>query len=344
MFRRSVVKRIEKKGRSALIEALEPRELLSATAPFRGLSSTLSALPGTYDGTVHIGGRTAHGNHVLALTFSSQTSGGQLSGAMTVQGLGAYAFTGTFVKNNLDLVFNDAGPSAGRLIAHVNSDASLLVGRFIDLTANRQIVGFARATPGAAAAAASGIPATVGSTTSSSTFQQTNMIGSYTGPAHLTGAKVYQLSISKYNTTLVINAESDPGLLTGTLSLLNTTMNFTGTLAGGKLDFVLTGAGAGEGSAQVDRTGYKLSGSLTVRFAAGPIHGHYVLYNPSNPKPAATTTSGSSVAANGSGLPGTLGGAPTPVTVPPTLGSSNPSSGTGTTLGGSGGLLPTTGP
>ena len=315
-----------------MLEALESRQLLS-------VAPTIT-LPGTYDGNVHIegGGKATAGNHAFALTLSSQ-SGGQLAGAMTVTGVGAYVFTGTLTGGRMTLYFNDAGPSAGKFVGRVNTDGSLITGRWTDVTGKRRISGAVRATPGTTAASAPGVPSTVGTTSSSTTLSQQNVIAGYSGRAHMRGPDAFKLSISPYTITLHITNESDSGLVSGTLGLLNQTINFTGLVGGGQMSFVLTGPAAGEGSASVGSTARRISGSLVARFPAGPVRCSFVLYNPSAPKVGAAGTGSTGTAFNGSGLPGQPGN-PTPITTLPT-----PGTGTGTTGTGLGttGFIPPTG-
>jgi hypothetical protein len=308
--------------------------LLSAAAPI--------TLPSTYDGTLHAGGpKATAGDHTFALTLTSQSADGLLSGAMTVTGIGAYLFTGTLTRNTMTVYFHDSGASAGRFVGRVNSDGSQIVGRWLDLTGTEHINGSVHATPGNTAASAPGVPTTVGVTSSSTTLQQKNLIASYSGRAHVTGPSAFQLSISPYTITLNLTNETNTGLVTGKMGLLNTTLNFTGLVTGSQLNFVLTGPAAGEGSASMNSTGGRLTGSLVARFAAGQVRGAFVLFNPSAPKAGAGNGGSTSTAFNGSGLPGQPG-SPTPVSTLPTGGTTG---GTGTTgLGGTGFIPPTTTP
>ena len=333
MFWRRTASRKNKRPRvnqhRPMLEALESRQLLSIT------------LPSTYDGTLHTGGTKATANHAFALTLTNQSADGQLSGAMNVTGIGAFLFTGTLDRGTMTLYFHDAGPTAGRFSARVNSDGSLIVGRWMDMTGKQRTNAFVRATPGTTAASAPGVPTTVGTTSSSTTLSQKNLVAGYSGKAHLTGPNSFQLSISPYTVTAVISNESDAGLVSGTLTMLNQTLNLTGLVSGGQLNFVLSGPAAGEGSAVLNANGGRLFGSTVVRFPTGQVRCNFILYNPSAPKAGATNTGSTSTAFNGSGLPGQPGSTPTPVSTVPTLGGT----GTGTTttpgLGGTSFIPPT---
>ena len=329
-------------GRVALVESLEPRQLLSAGPLGRAKSPANVTLGGTYAGNLHIGGKAANGtpNRAISISVNSDTPDGQVAGGMSVASMGTFAFTGTVINNQLLLIFHDAaGSVAGQVVARVDSDGSRLVGRVTEQTGGQRISGGFSAAPGGTPVDTSGIPAVVGSTVSSSTFQQKNLIGSYSGHAHLSGPRVFMFSVSPENIALGITRESDPGEVSGTLSLLNVNFNLDGIVNGDQLTFVLSGLGAGRGTATLVRSGAVLQGSLVDALPAGTIRGPFTLTNPT--ATSTSTTGGSTGAAAGANLPGSIGG---PTTVSPTpIGGT----GTGTGTGGLGSLggspIPTSG-
>jgi hypothetical protein len=280
-------------------------------------------------------------NRPISVTIDGQTPDNQLTGAIQAEGLGSFAFTGVLLRNEMVLVFHDAGASAGFIDARLAKDDSLLVGRFVDQTAGQKISGNFRATPGGAAASAAGVPTLVGASSAASTFQQQNLIGPYSGPAHLMAPRAFQVGVSPVPITLSIGTESDAGLVTGTLGLLNQAFTLSGVVDGSHLDFVLSGPGAGEGMATIGASAISLRGSLVLTLSAGTVRGTFALTNPVALQKVRPGTGGAGTAFNGPAIPGQPGSLPTPVTGFPTLGTGTGGTGTGSTgLGGSGGFIP----
>lgn len=316
------------------MESLESRQLLSAVAGLRHARADQSvSLSGTYSGTLHIPGKAANGtpDRTFSITVISDTPDGRITGGINIQSLGTFAFHGNVSHRQLLGIFHDAaGASAGEVIAKVSANGAFISGEVIDQTGSQRTTGKFTAAPGGAAVSIDSIPPVVGSTTSASTFQQQNLIGSYSGRTHLSGPRVFMFSVSPETITMAVTLESDAGEVSGTLSLLNVNFNFDGIVNGDQLTFVLGGLGGGRGTALLVRSGGILEGVLTDTLPAGTIRGPFKLTNPS--AISSGTGTGSTGAPTGSNLPGSIGG-PTTITPTPTGGTTTTGTGTGTGTG-----------
>ena len=157
--------------RFAIIEPLEYRQLLSATAPLGGgvisvatagpgdavtraaPASSNVGLQGTFTGTVSLNRPVpaiATGHQLsFVMTLSSQNALGQISGSLTLGQLGNFSFSGTVHKHAVQLTF-DAGSDSGKLIGSVNGSGEVIHGRLDALVAGHRLDGTVRPTTGMA--------------------------------------------------------------------------------------------------------------------------------------------------------------------------------------------------
>ena len=139
--------------RLPLVETLETRCLLSVT------------LETNYAGTITLPKSNAaivSRQLAFALTVTTQTADGQISGDLSAGQFGTFAFTGSQTGKSIQLVFEGESGGAGMLTANLARNGSALTGRFTSKIDGQKIAGTLRATAGGDAVPADGVPAALG--------------------------------------------------------------------------------------------------------------------------------------------------------------------------------------
>ncbi|HXE53763.1 MAG TPA: hypothetical protein VN541_12135 [Tepidisphaeraceae bacterium] len=185
-----------RKNRGVLIEALEARELLSASMLQEPLGHSISnrarataviaPLAGSYRGTLHLNGGPAArtggpARRAISISFSSAGIGAPLSGTVSVGGLGDLAFTGTDDGNHLALLLTGAPGTSGELTGTLSQRGHLFSGKFVENIAGRTLNGSFHVGLGqpALSVGTAGTTSTSGSTMGSNTTA--SGIGGFTG-------------------------------------------------------------------------------------------------------------------------------------------------------------------